>query len=91
MTVKRSATTPADLHPNPDAAELERLREAAGLSQPGLAELAGMNQYGVAKLEQGVREPTWATVQALARALGVDCTAFQDEAAPPAKGNRKRK
>ena len=47
-----------------------------------------MNQFGVAKLEQGVREPTWATVQALARALGVDCTAFQENAGP-AKGKRK--
>jgi transcriptional regulator with XRE-family HTH domain len=72
------------------AARLKRLREAAGLTQPELAGRAGMNQFGVAKLEQGVREPTWATVQALARALGVDCTAFQDEEARPAKGKRKR-
>jgi transcriptional regulator with XRE-family HTH domain len=53
------------------AAKLKRLRETAGLSQPQLAERAGMNRFGVAKLEQGVREPSWATVQALAKALGV--------------------
>src|SRR5262245_12365043 len=58
------------------ASRLKRLREAAGLTQGELAERAGMNQFGIAKLEQGVREPTWATVQALAEALGVECTAF---------------
>ena len=32
--------------------------EAAGLTQPGLAERAGMNRFGIAKLEQGVRQPS---------------------------------
>jgi transcriptional regulator with XRE-family HTH domain len=67
------------------AVKLKRLREAAGLTQPQLAERAGMHQFGVAKLEQGLRQPTWATVQALAAALGVSCEAFQDR--PP----RRRK
>jgi transcriptional regulator with XRE-family HTH domain len=58
------------------AERLKRLREAAGLTQPELAGRAGMNRFGVAKLEQGVREPSWGTVQALARALGVDVNAF---------------
>jgi transcriptional regulator with XRE-family HTH domain len=71
------------------AVKLKRLREAAGWSQAELAERAGLNQFGVAKLEQGVREPAWATVQALARALGVNCTAFED--ARPVKGKQKRK
>jgi hypothetical protein len=39
-----------------------------------------MNRFGIAKLEQGVREPSWATVQALARALGLDCLAFTADA-----------
>jgi transcriptional regulator with XRE-family HTH domain len=68
------------------AVKLKRLREAAGLSQPELAARAGMNQYGVAKLEQGVREPSWATVQALAAALGVSCEAFMDRPARRKKG-----
>lgn len=55
---------------------LKGLREMVGLSQAQLAERAEMNVFGVAKLEQGQREPSWATVQALAAALGVDCTAF---------------
>jgi transcriptional regulator with XRE-family HTH domain len=62
------------------AARLRRLREAAGLSQADLADRAGMHRFGVAKLEQGLREPAWATVQALAKALGVTCLAFTDEA-----------
>jgi len=57
-------------------ARLKELREAAKLSQAQLAEQAGMNVFGIAKLEQGQREPSWATVQSLAKALGVDCTAF---------------
>jgi transcriptional regulator with XRE-family HTH domain len=73
------------------AVKLKRLREAAGWSQAELAGRAGLNQFGVAKLEQGVREPAWATVQALARALGVNCTAFEETDARPAKGKRKRK
>jgi transcriptional regulator with XRE-family HTH domain len=76
---------------------LKKLREGAGLSQRQLAEKAGMHQFGVAKLEQGLREPSWATVQALAGALGVNCLAFTDAAAvsalpPPKRGpGRPRK
>jgi transcriptional regulator with XRE-family HTH domain len=65
---------------------LKQLRKNAGLSQAELAERAGMNRFGVAKLEQGAREPSWATVLNLARALGVDCRAFQEEG-----GTGKRK
>ena len=55
---------------------LRELREAAGLSQAQLAERAGMHLHGVTKLEQGYREPSWATVLALAKALGVSTDAF---------------
>ena len=57
---------------------LKAARTQAGLSQAELAEKAGMHRFGVAKLEQGVRQPTWETVQALAAALGTDCRAFVD-------------
>jgi transcriptional regulator with XRE-family HTH domain len=89
------------------AARLRELREQKGFTQKQLAELAGMTLSGVTHLEQGLREPSWATVQALAAALGVDCTAFQQEPSerpaagpgrPPkdkapgqAKGKRRRK
>lgn len=55
---------------------LRALRERAGLTQPGLAEKAGCNKFTVAKLERGTQEPAWPLVLALAKALGVECTAF---------------
>jgi transcriptional regulator with XRE-family HTH domain len=63
-------------------ARLRRLREEAGLTQQELAERAGMHRFGVAKLERDERQPSWATVQALARALGVNCLAFEGTAEP---------
>src|SRR5262245_5404023 len=62
------------------AARLRQLREAAGLTQAELAERAGLHLHGLTKLEQGYREPAWSTVKALAKALGTDCLAFEDEA-----------
>jgi transcriptional regulator with XRE-family HTH domain len=80
------------------AARLKELREAVGLTQQQLGDRAGLHKLTVAKLEQGLREPSWATVQALAAALGVDCRAFQEESAPrqrmgpgrPAKPNSEQ-
>jgi transcriptional regulator with XRE-family HTH domain len=69
-----------------------------GCVQPNdfqLATRAGMHKLGVAKLEQGLREPTWATVQALANALGVTVLDFvvEDGEAEvrPAQRGRPRK
>lgn len=59
---------------------LKRLREKSGLSQPALAKKAGLSQQAVSHLEQGKREPALKTAQALAAALGVDCTAFNEAA-----------
>jgi len=81
----------------PFALRLKELREAAGLSQSQLAERAGLHLHGLTKLEQGDREPSWASVQALAQALDVKCDAFMQppvaRAAPgpgrPAKPARK--
>jgi transcriptional regulator with XRE-family HTH domain len=61
------------------AGRLKDLRTAAGLTQEQLAGKAGMTKDGVAQLEQGRREPAWATVLALAGALGVTCEAFTKE------------
>jgi transcriptional regulator with XRE-family HTH domain len=51
---------------------LKELREAAGLTQPELAERAGLTKAGVANLEQGRTRPHWDTVVALCLALAVD-------------------
>jgi DNA-binding XRE family transcriptional regulator len=66
---------------------VETITGGGGLSQAALVERAGMNVFGVAKIEQGLREPGWATVLKLAAALGVECTAFCEEVSE--KGRRK--
>jgi transcriptional regulator with XRE-family HTH domain len=81
---------------SPFAARLRDLRTGAKMTQHELAEKAGMHRQTIAQLETGVRKPTWESVQALAKALGVDCTAFQTDdqpeaAAPPPPAKRKRK
>src|SRR5207247_2130550 len=71
------------------AGRLRELREAKGWTRTQLADAAGMAMDGVAHLELGRRKPTWDTVLALAKALGVDCTAFTQppaEREPPGRG-----
>ena len=64
------------------ASRLRELRNAAGLTQPELAERAGLTKDGIAHLEQGRRSPSWETVCALCKALGVDPNAFTVEPGP---------
>ena len=81
------------------AQRLRGLRESAGLSQYALAKRAGLSKQGMSRLEMGVREPTWVTVQRIAAALGVSCEAFTDpdivqqaqNSQPPARPGRPRK
>jgi transcriptional regulator with XRE-family HTH domain len=70
------------------AAKLKALRDHAGLSQYELAKRSKLTAQAVSLLEQGERDPTWETVQALAKGLGVECTALTtaDDRAPPAIG-----
>jgi transcriptional regulator with XRE-family HTH domain len=85
---------PKKVEPTGFAHRLRELREAAGLTQDQLAERAGLYKFSVAKLEQGVREPTWATVLTLAKALGVDCLSFigpEDGKVGPAPRGRPAK
>ena len=81
---------PKKTEPTGFANRLKELRENAGLTQDELAQRAGLYKFSVAKLEQGVREPVWSTVLALATALGVTCLAFvegnESEQATPKRG-----
>jgi|GEM_PF-2425116 len=64
---------------------LKELRANAGMTQEALARAANVSLATVAKLERGETDPTWNTVRALAKALGVSIAEFDvpDEPAPP--------
>src|SRR5262249_6743169 len=68
--------------------KLKGFRERAGLTLEQLAQKAGMHKFGIAKLERGEREPSWASVQAIADALGIPLEDFKngdvEEEQPPA-------
>jgi transcriptional regulator with XRE-family HTH domain len=76
------------------ARRLRELREAAGLSRKDLAGRAGLRSgAGIRNLEQGIRKPSWDTVVALCKALGVPCDAFLQppgEPAAPATGRPRK-
>ena len=55
---------------------LRRLRTKRGLSQQGLAEKSGLSREYVARLETGRHNPSLATLQKMAKALGVPVTAL---------------
>jgi transcriptional regulator with XRE-family HTH domain len=60
------------------ATRLTALRKAAGMSQYRLAKESGVSKQTLSGLELGLNEPSWATVQRIAAALGTDCRAFAD-------------
>jgi transcriptional regulator with XRE-family HTH domain len=62
--------------PETFAKRLTQLREQAGLSQYEVAKRSGVTRQTLSRLEMGDSVPSWPTVQALARALGVNCLAF---------------
>jgi transcriptional regulator with XRE-family HTH domain len=70
---------------------LKALREAAGLSQEGLAREAGLSTSGVAKLERLPMGPSWDTAVKLANALGFSLDAFKDEAPPADKADKPQR
>jgi transcriptional regulator with XRE-family HTH domain len=74
---------------------LKAHREAAGLSQPQLAERSGVPVGTIRDYEQGRREPLLGAAAKLARALKKQLEDFLDDAgqaeAVPAKKTRKRK
>lgn len=67
---------------------LRELREASGMTQAELAEKARLHRHSVAQFEQDLREPSWKSVQAIAKALGISCQEFEKR---PIKKSKKRK
>jgi len=67
---------------------LRELRVRAGLTQAQLAERAGLSLAAVKHYEQGLREPTWPTLQALADALRTSCDAFREAPSPASMASR---
>lgn len=61
---------------------LKELREAAGLTVYALAKRAKLTQINIHRIENGERDPAWATAVKLAEALGVSLSEF--DALPPA-------
>ena len=55
---------------------LRRVRTAAGLTQTALAKRSGIDRSYVSDLEAGQRHPTAATLQRLAKVLGVTPVVF---------------
>lgn len=64
---------------NTFARRLKRLRQEAGMSQEDVARKAGVSLSTIVKLEAGNVEPTWATVRAIAKAIGVSVVKFEEE------------
>ncbi len=60
--------------------KLIELRQAAGMTQPALAAASGVPLFTLRNYEQSktAERINFAYVVALAKALGVDCTAFAD-------------
>lgn len=60
--------------------KLREVREAINISQKTLAERVGCSFSVIQKLEQGIQEPTWPTLLAIARVLGVPASVFEEAA-----------
>jgi transcriptional regulator with XRE-family HTH domain len=74
------------------AERLRELRDAAGLSEAKLADASAVSFSAIHQYGLSLRKPSFEAVVKLARALGVDCTAFADceDIAPPPKPEPKK-
>lgn len=70
---------------------LQRLREGKEMTREALGELCGLSRMQIFRLETEKQGASWETVQKLADALGVDCTAFKDADSVAAPAKRKKK
>lgn len=58
--------------------KLKEIREKQKLSQKQLAEKAGIGQQTISNWENGIREPLWSNLLALAQALEVSLDDFRN-------------
>jgi len=65
---------------------IKRLREAAGMSQPRLAEAAGIPVHTLRQWEQDRRLPSWEGAVALDDGLGVSLDELAGRESPKRKG-----
>lgn len=70
---------------------LKELRDKRELTQPDLAAAAGISVWTLRNLEQGRRDPTWAILQRLAKALKAPLGAFDGCDLAEMKDKPKRK
>ena len=74
---------------------LKELRQRASMSQEDVARAAGVSLSAITKIEGNKVEPSWPTVRAIAKALGVSVAEFEvdepTEPAQPAEPAPKRK
>ncbi len=69
-----------------NGAKVAQLRRAKGWSQQQLAVAAGVHVMTVSAAERGAKEPTFATAEALARALEVPLAQLLADPAPAPAG-----
>jgi transcriptional regulator with XRE-family HTH domain len=58
--------------------KLKAFRVEAGMTRAELAEEAGFDESAILAWENGEGGPSWSAVQALAKALGINCHEFGD-------------
>jgi transcriptional regulator with XRE-family HTH domain len=73
------------------AERVKRLREARGLTQPGLAKAAGVSVWLLRRWEQTGRTPLFGTVVKIADALGCTLDELAGRTPPGAPAPRKGK
>lgn len=69
---------------------LRQLRKAAGLTQEALARNANLSLSALCKMELRNVDPSWSTVQRLARALGVSIAEFDTQETPAPETTREK-
>lgn len=71
-----SSDNPRDTHRMVFGERVRELRQAAGMSQEGLADASGLHRTYISSLERGQRNVSLDNIHALARALGVSPSAL---------------